>query len=379
MFSGKIHASAAFGLESSVRRELEALGFKDIKTDRGHLVFNGDMKDVALANLALRVADRVELELASFEAGEYEDIYRGVRNIDWPYIIGEMGAFPVNAGTVSSKLKSVRDLQSVAKKAIVDRLRDRFKLTYFQEAGPTYPIRLRLNNDHCQVLLDTTGEGLFKRGYREEKGGAPIKETLASGLVDLSFWNKDRPLLDPFCGSGTILIEAARKARNIDPGLDRNFTFMAWPQVDLKEFKKIRRQRMERIDFKDKLEIMGFDIDPGIIKTAVANAHEAGVADDIIFVPKDMRECNLKENFGVIITNPPYGKRLGEVDEAEGLLKDFAEHFSRLRTWSTYVISPTKNLEKYMMKKADKRRKLFNGGLETTYYQFYGPNPAAFL
>lgn len=379
MFQGNIHATAAFGLEASAKKELEDLGISNIKVDDGHLIFKGGMEEVILSNLALRVCDRVEIELSSFEALEYEDIYQGIRKVDWKEIIGERAAFPVNAISVCSELKSTKDLQSIGKRAIVDKLKESYNLSYFQEDGPIYPILIRLRNNKCQLLLDTTGDGLFKRGYRKDKGGAPIKETLAAGLVDISFWDKNRPLLDPFCGSGTILIEAARKARNIDPGIDRDFTFLTWPQIDIKMFKKIRRERMERIDFSSKLEIMGFDIDPNIIKTAVRNAHEAGVAEDITFVPKDMRECNLRENFGVIITNPPYGKRLGEEEEAEKLLKDFSEHFSMLRTWSIFVISPSRNIEHYMMKEADKRRKLFNGGLETTYYQFYGPNPALFL
>lgn len=372
-----LHATAASGLEAVVKKECEDLGFPNPVIEAGHILFSGGVEEVALANLALAVADRIAIELGRFEAKSYEAFFEGVRALDWPTYLGADGAFPVQARAVKSRLMSASDLQRLGKKAIATALEDHFHLDHCPEAGPTYPVSFLLRDDVCQVLLDTSGEGLFKRGYRKKKGAAPLKETLAAGLVRLSFWTPDRPLLDPFCGSGTILIEAARMARGIDPGLDRDFLAMTWPWIGQAPFRRLRRQRMERIHLDGSLDLMGFDLDQSVILSALANARGAGVEEDLTLVPKAMQEARLKENFGVVITNPPYGHRL-EAAGSDHLLAEFADHFRALRTWSLFVITPSTQLEDYMGRPATRRRKLYNGGLETTYYQFHGPNPARF-
>ena len=373
-----IHATAAFGLEAVVKKECEDLGFEEVRVEEGHVLFEGGPREIALANIALTVADRVEVEIVRFSCRDFDSLFDRIWWLPWAEILPENARFPVSAHTVKSKLASPSDIQSIAKKAIVEKLRESYHREIFTEDGCLFPVEIRIRKDLCQVLLDTTGEGLFKRGYRKEKGPAPLKETLAAGLVKLSYWTPDRPLFDPFCGSGTILIEAARMARKIDPGLDRGFLAMAWPWVGPDVFKEVRRERMGRIDLEVKLDLMGFDIDENVILKAVKNANLAGVKEDITFVPKKMEEARLQENFGIIITNPPYGKRLEEAGEVETLLRTYAGTHGQLRTWSHFIITPSRDLEEWMGREADRRRKLFNGGLETTYYQFHGPDPGLF-
>lgn len=373
-----IHATAAFGLEAVVKKECEDLGFQEVRVEEGHVLFEGSAREIALANIALSVADRVEIELVRFESRDFESLFDRIYWIPWAELLPENARFPVSAHTVKSKLASPSDIQSIAKKAIVEKLKASYHREIFPEDGPLFPVEIRIRKDMVLVLLDSSGEGLFKRGYRKEKGMAPLKETLAAGLIKLSYWTPDRPLFDPFCGSGTILIEAARMGRRMDPGLDRTFLAMDWPWVGRDVFKAVRRERMGRIDLDRKLDLMGFDIDQDVIMKAVKNADLAEVKEDITFVPKDMREARLQENFGIIITNPPYGQRLEKDGGAEAVLKAYAESHGQLRTWSHFIISPSRDLEVWMGREADRRRKLYNGGLETTYYQFHGPDPALF-
>lgn len=375
----RLQASAAFGLEALVERQLKDLGFGETTIDHGHVCYESDWEGLILSNLALREADRVYIELGSFPAESYDQFFEGVRSLAWADWLPRDARFPVQARTVKSKLHSPSDLQALAKKAIADRLGSAYGLTNLPETGALFPIRVQLREDQCTLLLDSTGDGLYKRGYRTKIGGAPLKETLAAGLVDLSFWKPSRPLVDPFCGSGTLLIEAARKARRMDPGLDRDFLFRHWPGLGEDRYLHLRRERLARIDRTVQLDIRGFDIDPQMIRTARDNADQAGLLDDILFLNRDMREAHLQENFGILLTNPPYGERMGEKEEVEALMADFVDHFFSLKTWSFYVITAMTNFETLAGRPADRRRKLFNGGIETNYYQFYGPDPEDFL
>ncbi|WP_071705967.1 THUMP domain-containing class I SAM-dependent RNA methyltransferase [Murdochiella vaginalis] len=377
-----IHATAAFGLEAVVKRQCEALGFGPCRIEEGHVLFPGTCEDVMRANLYLASADRVLLEVGRFRAESFDALFEATKALDWTAYLPRDARFPVRAKTVQSQLASPSDVQKLVKKAVVTALQRRDALEHFPEDGALYPIDVTIRHDECVVCMDTTGEGLFKRGYRREKGGAPLKETLAAALVDLSVWTPDRPFADVFCGSGTLVIEAARKARGIAPGLDRSFLFLDWPWMDAQRYKELRREALSRVKTDLEADMLGFDIDPTMVRIARHNAEEAGVSDMVHFVTRDMREVGLRENFGVLVTNPPYGKRLSPVEGVEELMCDFARRFLTLRTWSIYVLTVMPDFEKRALqeagKEATRRRKLFNGGEQTTYYQFLGPDPKRF-
>lgn len=374
----RLAATAAFGLEAIVKQECEALGFQKISVADGHVTFDGDERTLALANIALRSADRILLTLAEGEVDSFEALFQFIDRIDWVRLLSERAKFPVRAKSYRSTLASLSDIQRIVKKAIVKQLQREYNREWLPEDGETVPIDVSIRRDRVIVSLDTTGEGLFKRGYRAEKGGAPLKETLAHALVALSCWTPDRPLVDPFCGSGTILIEAALKARGVDPGTDRRFLAMDWPWIGEDCFRQVRRSRMKLTTFDQPLDIKGFDIDPKMIRIARQNAQKAGVGEDIRFYCVPMEALNLKENFGVLITNPPYGARLNEMAEVERLMRIFGQRFMGMRTWSHYILTAVRALDELVGRTADRRRKLFNGGMETTYYQYHGPNPNQF-
>lgn len=378
-----IHATAAFGLEAAVKRQCEALGFSPCRIEEGHVLFAGDVEDVMRANLYLASADRVLLEVGRFRAESFDALFEATRALDWTSYLPCDARFPVRAKTVQSKLASPSDVQKLVKKAVVTALQRRDALEHFPEDGALFPIDVTIRHDECVVCLDTTGEGLFKRGYRREKGGAPLKETMAAALIDLSVWTPDRPFADVFCGSGTLVIEAARKARGIAPGLDRSFLFFHWPWVDAQQYRELRREALAAVKTDLEADMLGFDIDPAMVQIARHNAEEAGVSDMVRFVKRDMHQVGFSENFGVLVTNPPYGKRLSPVEGVDALMRDFARRFLTLRTWSTYVLTAMPDFETLTLheagKEATRRRKLFNGGEETTYYQFLGPDPKLFL
>ena len=377
-----IHATAAFGLEAVVKRQCEALGFGPCRIEEGHVLFSGDVEDVMRANLYLASADRVLLEVGRFRAESFDALFEATRALGWTDCLPCDARFPVRAKTVQSQLASPSDVQKLVKKAVVTALQRRDALEHFPEDGALFPIDVTIRHDECVVCLDTTGEGLFKRGYRREKGGAPLKETMAAALIDLSVWTPDRPFADVFCGSGTLVIEAARKARGIAPGLDRSFLFLHWPWIDAQRYRELRREALAAVKTDLEADMLGFDIDPAMVRIARHNAEEAGVSDMVRFVKRDMREVGFRENFGVLVTNPPYGKRLSPVEGVDELMRDFARQFLTLRTWSTYVLTAMPDFEKLTLheagKEATRRRKLFNGGEETTYYQFLGPDPKLF-
>ena len=364
-----------FGLESIVKREALNLGLKDINTSNGKVEFVGGPYEIALANINIRCGERVLLKLDEFKALEFEDIYQNVYNSKILDTLPKDRKIIVNAKSKKSKITSLPAIQSVGKKAIIDRLKEKFSIDWFKEDGLDYNFELDINKDICTFTLDTTGDGLHKRGYREIASKAPLRETIASAMVNLSFWNKDRPLVDLFCGSGTILIEAAMIGRNIPSGMMRSFTSEKWDFIGHDIYQKVRDQAIEKIDYDSKLDLRGFDIDPNVIKVAKDNAAKFGLSSDIDFKNMDMRDRLLEDNYGVLISNPPYGMRISDKKNVDKLEIDLGKKMKRLPTWSSYILTASEDFEKKFGKKASKKRKIYNGRIKTDYYQFYGPNP----
>lgn len=369
-----LFATCAFGLDKIVKRELNSLGI-DAKIDNNKIYFKGDLSTICEANLWLRCADHIKIELARFNALTFEELFQGVKQIPWEDFIPLDGNFIVDGGSVKSKLFSISDCQSITEKAIIERL----KLTYkgvevFSKTGARYKIKVDLYKDNAIISLDTTGESLHKRGYRTNQKAAPIKETLAAGMVLLSFYRPNRFLFDPFAGSGTILIEAAMIAKNMAPGLDRNFDFEEWNiPKEIMQHAKIKARKESRPNLK--LNLLGSDTDKESVYIARENIMNVGLSEDIKITHKDFRDVELLDEYGVLITNPPYGKRIGEVDEIRELMKDLAERIKKLPTWSFYIITSDEDFEANIGIKADRKRKFYNGNIRTDYYQFYGKRP----
>lgn len=373
----KIRATANFGLEAVLKRELLALGFEDLKVYDRKIEFYGTARDVALCNMWLRTAERVFIILAEFEAYSFEELFEKTKSLPWPDILPEDAKFPVQGRTYKSKLFSISDSQSIVKKAIVESMKKKYKTDWFNQDGPSYQLEIEMNKDIATITLDTSGEGLHKRGYRSRAGDAPLNETMASALIQLSYWNKDRVLVDPFCGSGTIALEAAMIGKNIAPGIDRKFASMAWDLVGQECFKDVKKEAMEAMDLDEKLDIRGYDIDKWGIERSISNRDNLGLTeDDVKFSVADARKFQSEEDFGIIITNPPYGDRMGTEDEIRSLYKKIGQAFKELETWSIYVLTSFEDFERAYGKKADRKRKLYNGKLKVDYYQYYGPRPS---
>lgn len=367
-------ATSSFGLEAIVKRELNDLGLEVTNTDNGHIYFNGDAIDIARANINLRCADRVLINLKSFKAESFEELFDGIYELPWNDILDEDSNFIVEGRSHKSKLFSISDCQRITEKAIIKKLQMKHDISRFTKSSHRHRLEISLLNDIASITLDTSGDSLHKRGYRDMQGAAPLKETMAAALVKLSFYKKDRPFFDPFCGSGTIPIEALLVARNIAPGLDRDFDSMNFKFIDADLFKKARLEAMEKIDYKSKVYIDASDISHKSIAIAKHNLENLGLSDDIRFFVKDFRDVDIKNNYGVMITNPPYGKRLEE-DNLRSLYSDFGKKIKNLDTWSIYVLTSYEDIERDFSRKADKNRKLYNGSLKTYYYQFYGKKP----
>ncbi|MDO5028285.1 MAG: class I SAM-dependent RNA methyltransferase [Bacillota bacterium] len=367
-------ATTTFGLEAICKRELIDLGMEIKKVQDGRIYFEGTMEDVAKANLWLRTADRLLIELGNFKALTFEELFDQVYDLPWDQIIPANGNFIINGKSIKSKLFSISDCQRITEKAIIKKLQTKYNISWFEKSGALYDIEVALLKDNASITLDTTGKGLHKRGYRIKHGDAPIKETLAAAMVLLSFWNKDRLLYDPFCGSGTILVEAAMIGRNIAPGLDRGFAFNNWTGVDKEILKAAKRAAQEQIDNKSALNLIGTDIDLEMVSLAKEIVENLGFEDDIKIIHKDFRNLDLEDDYGVMITNPPYGQRLSTVN-VQSLEQDLGQKFKNLKTWSKYIITSNEDFEKNFGKKADKKRKLYNGRLKVDYYQYYGPRP----
>lgn len=366
-------ATATFGLEAVVKREIQNLGYKILKSEDGKITYMGDERAIVKSNLWLRSADRVLLKMAEFKAMEFEELFQQTKALPWEELIPIDGKFTVTGTSVKSKLHSVPACQSIVKKAIVERLKEYYCIDHFEETGAAYTVKTTILKDNVTLTVDTSGAGLHKRGYRARDVAAPIKETLAAAMVQLSFWREDRLMMDPCCGSGTVPIEAAMIGRNIAPGLNRSFACEGWELIPPEMWKEERKAAYDAINYDTSLRIFAFDIDPKAIEAAKENAIEAGVDDCIVFKCMDMRKIQANEPRGIIITNPPYGERIGEAKQIEAIYKKYNEFFKKNPTWSLFMITTDKTVEKKIMERpADRRRKLYNGRLEVCYYQFHG-------
>ena len=365
-------ATATFGLEAVVKREIQNLGYKIIKSEDGKITYMGDERAIVRSNLWLRSADRVLLKMAEFRACEFEELFQQTKALPWEELIPIDGKFTVTGTSVKSKLHSVPACQSIVKKAIVERLKEYYCVDRFDETGAAYTVKVTLLKDNVTLTVDTSGAGLHKRGYRVCDVAAPIKETLAAAMVQLSFWREDRLMMDPCCGSGTVPIEAAMIGRNIAPGLNRSFASEGWELIPAEVWKEERKAAYDAINYDTQLRIFAFDIDPKAIEAAKENAIEAGVDDCIVFKCMDMRKIQAHEPRGIIITNPPYGERIGEAKQIAAIYRKYNEFFRENPTWSLFMITTDKEVEqKIMGRPADRRRKLYNGRLEVCYYQFH--------
>ena len=365
-----------FGLEAVLKEEILDLGYEIVQVEDGKVTFAGDATAFARANVFLRTTERVLWKVGSFHAETFEELFQGTKAIPWETMIPADGKFWVTkANSVKSKLFSPSDIQSIMKKAMVERMKQHYQVNWFEETGAHYPIRVSILKDEVTVGIDTSGESLHKRGYRKLTSKAPITETLAAALILLSPWNKDRILVDPFCGSGTIPIEAAMIGANIAPGMNREFLAQTWNNIPKKMWPAAVEEAKAKIRTDVELNIQGYDLDGEIVKAARQNARMAGVDQYIHFQQRPVNQLNHPKKYGFIITNPPYGERLEEKAAMPALYKEIGEAFSRLDTWSFYVITSYEDAQKYIGKKADKNRKIYNGMLKTYLYQFMGPKP----
>lgn len=370
-------APCHFGLESVLKREIQDLGYEIVQVEDGRVTFRGGMDAVCRANIFLRTAERILLKAGCFRAVTFEELFQRTKDIPWERYIPENGRFWVTkAASVKSRLFSPSDIQSVMKKAMVERMKSVYHTEWFTEDGAPYPVRVFLMKDMVTIGIDTTGVSLHKRGYRPAAGKAPIAENLAAALLMLTPWRKDRILVDPFCGSGTIPIEAAMMAANIAPGMNREFTAEEWANlVDRKYWYEAIDEAHDLMNTDIDTDIQGYDIDGEVLKTARRNAADAGVEHLIHFQRREVSQLSHPGKYGFIITNPPYGERLEEKEALPDLYREFGESFRKLDTWSAYMITSYEDAERYFGRRADKNRKLYNGMIRTYFYQFTGPKP----
>ncbi len=370
-------APCHFGLEAVLKKEILALGYEIAAVEDGKVTFYGDAEAICQANIFLRTTERILLKVGEFTATTFEELFQGTKALPWEEFIPADGKFWVKkANSIRSKLFSPSDIQSIMKKAMVDRMRQACGVNVLPESGASYPVRVSLYRDRVTVALDTTGESLHKRGYRRLVSRAPIEETLAAALILLTPWNKDRILVDPFCGSGTFCIEAAMMAAGIAPGMKRSFLSQSWENlIPQKCWNDAFEEAREQVDDTVTADIQGYDIDGEVIRSARANAELAGVGHLIHFQQRPVSALSHPKKYGFLITNPPYGERLEEKKDLPVLYRQFGERFRMLDTWSAYVITSYENVEADMGRKADRNRKIYNGMMKTYYYQFPGPKP----
>lgn len=372
----RLIATAAMGLEALVANEVRALGFENVQVENGKVYFDGDEKALVKANLWLRTADRVKLVVGEFRAETFDELFEKTKALPWSDYIPEDGEFPVIGRSVKSKLFSVSDCQAIVKKAVVDNLKNEYnRKTWFPEDGALYRIEVAIHKDIATVTIDTSGTGLHKRGYRELHSGAPIKETMAAALIMLTNWTPDKPFADPFCGSGTLPIEAAMIGQNIAPGLNREFASEKWDWIDKKVWYEAVGEAQDVAKYDLPLDIQGSDIDHKMIELSKNNANEAGFEGFITFKQMQVRDFTTRKDYGCLVTNPPYGERLGEREEVAQMYRDLGDAMRPYDTWSVYVITSNENFEEYYGRSATKKRKLYNGDLKTDYYQFFGKRP----
>ena len=366
-----------FGLESVMKKEITDLGYPVVKVEDGRVTFSGDAGAISRANVFLRTTERVLLKAGSFRAETFDELFEGTKAIPWERYFPKDAKFWVaKASSIRSRLFSPSDIQSIMKKAMVERMKGAYGLTWFPEDGASFPLRVFLNKDEVTVGIDTTGESLHKRGYRTLTSKAPITETLAAALLMLTPWKRDRILVDPFCGSGTFPIEAAMMAANMAPGMNREFLSENWPHLIPKRcWYDAVNEANDCLDLSAETDIQGYDIDGEIIRAARANAQAAGVDHLIHFQRRPVSELSHPKKYGFIVTNPPYGERLEEKKNLPELYRTFGEQFAALDSWSAYVITAYEDMERYFGRKAAKNRKIYNGMMKTYFYQFPGPKP----
>lgn len=373
----ELMAPCHFGLESVLKKEIIDLGYDVSSVEDGRITFIGDAEAVCRANIGLRTAERILIKVGSFHAESFEDLFQGTKQIAWEDYIPQNGKFWVaKAASVKSALFSPSDIQSVMKKAMVDRMSQHYGISIFPEDGDSFPIRVFIMKDEVTVGIDTTGDSLHKRGYRKFTAKAPIAENLAAALIMLTPWRGDRILVDPFCGSGTFPIEAAMMAANIAPGAHRHFTAERWNHlIDTQIWKDSFEEAIEGEDLNIQCDIQGYDFDDEMVTIARQNAKLAGVDKLIHFQKRDVAALSHPKKYGFIITNPPYGERIMDKEDMAGLYTVIGERFKQLDSWSLYMITAFDEAEKYIGRKADKNRKIYNGMMKTYFYQFMGPRP----
>ena len=370
-------APCHFGMEAVLKREIQDLGYDVSRVEDGKITFIGDMEAVCYANVFLRSAERILIKIGTVHAETFDELFEGTRALPWEKYIPEDGKFWVaKATSIKSKLFSPSDIQSIMKKAMVERLKKVYHKEWFTEDGASYPVRVTFMKDEAVIGLDTSGESLHKRGYRKLTSKAPITETLSSALILFTPWKKNRILVDPFCGSGTFPIEAAMIAANMAPGMNRSFLADRWTNlIPKKTWYDVMDEAHDVLDLHVDTDIQGYDIDPNVVKAARENAKMAGVDHLIHFQQRPVSELNHPKKYGFVITNPPYGERIEEKKNLPQLYREIGEAFTRLDCWSEYVITAYEDAEKYIGKKADKNRKIYNGMMKTYFYQFQGPKP----
>lgn len=370
-----IIATSAMGLEALVAKEVRALGY-ECQVENGRISFQGDEKAIARSNMWLRTADRIKVKVGEFKATTFDELFEKTKALPWENYLPEEAEFPVSGKSVKSKLFSVSDCQGIVKKAIVERMRTHYKKTgWFDENGPLFKIEVALLKDIATITIDASGSGLHKRGYRTGQGEAPLKETLAASLIMLTNWTPDKPFVDPFCGSGTIPIEAALIGQNIAPGFNREFVSEQWGWISDQIWEDVRMEAEDLANYDQPLDIEGADIDHRMVKIAEENAFEAGLGDLVNFKQMQVRDFTTTKEYGVIIGNPPYGERLGDKPAVQQMYKEMGAAFSALDTWSIYMLTSDEQFETFFGKPATKKRKLFNGFIKTDYYQYWGKRP----
>lgn len=370
----EIVVTTLFGLEALATREIRRLGYETSSVEDGRVCFMGDWEAVCRANLWIRTGERILIKLGEFSAVTFDELFEKTKKIEWNNLIGKNDAFPVKGYSLKSTLASVRDCQSIIKKAIADKLSAAYGITWLEESGIKYQIQFSILKDKVTLMLDTSGEGLHKRGYRQISNIAPLKETLAAALVELSHWKYEYPLCDPFCGSGTIPIEAAMIKQNIAPGIKRSFAAERFSQIPDTIWVRARDEAYS-LKREVPLEIYAYDIDSQTVEIAKENAKKAGVGEFVKPQEGDARNIHFDMPYGTIISNPPYGERIGEIKECERLYRDIGVNFKKLDKWSYYIITSNENFERLFGKTANKKRKLYNGMIKCNLYQFFGERP----
>lgn len=372
-------APCHFGLEAVLKREIIELGYEITSVEDGRVTFIGDAEAVCRANVFLRTAERILIKVGQFHAETFDELFEGTKALPWEEYLPQNAKFWVaKAASVKSKLFSPSDIQSIMKKAMVERMRKVYRVNWFPEDGDAFPIRVFLHKDEVTVSLDTTGESLHKRGYRKLTAKAPIAENLAAALIMLTPWNKTRILVDPFCGSGTIPIEAAMMAANMAPGMNRSFLAESWTHIiPKKEWYACMDEAAELVDFSQMPDIQGYDIDDEMVRIARENAKLAGVEQYIHFQRRGIEALSHPKKYGFIITNPPYGERLEDKNTIASIYRTLGERYRQLDSWSLYMITSYEDAQQMIGRKADKNRKIYNGMLKTYYYQFIGPKPGS--